>query len=84
MTRAQRTLHIEYFARLREKSGVEAEEVRTEAATPAELIAELVARYGFHVDREATRVAVNDAIASWETRLQDGDRIVFLTPFGGG
>ncbi len=84
MTEGRKSLRVEYFARLREKSGVAAEELLTRAKNPDELLAELVARYGFRVDMVTSRVAVNDAVATWETPLHDGDRIVFLTPFGGG
>ena len=75
---------VEYYASLREKSGVPREEVETTANDAAGLFGELAARYGFAVRPDSMRVAVNDEITSWDQPLSRGDTVVFLTPFGGG
>ncbi len=84
MKNETRTIQVEYYAHLRERRGLARESVVTSALTPAALFEELAARHQFRVERLRVRVAVNDAIVSWETLLGDGDRVVFLTPFGGG
>lgn len=78
------TIHLEFFAQFREDRGVPAESIRTGSRTAAELYEELNEKHHFRTDRETSRVAVNDALASWETALTDGDTVVFLSPFGGG
>ena len=57
-------LKIQYFALMREQSGRSEETVETIAATPADLYAELKARYGFTLPREQLKVAVNSRIRS--------------------
>ena len=80
----EKTIKLEFFAQFREDRGIGSEAVRTASATPAELYAELDARYHFRANRATTRIAVNDELAEWTRRLADGDTVVFLTPFGGG
>ncbi len=79
-----KTVHIQYFAILREQRGVAEEELATEAATPAELYAELRARYGFSLPGDRVRAAINDEFASASAALHSGDRIVFIPPVAGG
>lgn len=80
----EKTIRVEFFAQFREDSGVAFETLSTSSSTPAELFEELDRRHGFRTDRATARVAVNDAMAAWNTRLDEGDTVVFLTPFGGG
>lgn len=75
---------IEYFAYLRERRGLDREEVETSAGDAAALFDELAGRHGFGPRRDIVRVAVNDEIAAWNHPISSGDRVVFLTPFGGG
>ena len=81
---AQKSVRVEYFAAFREAAGVCEEAVRSAAETAADLYTEVAAAHGFRLDRSSLGVAVNDAIAPWSTKLQDGDRVAFLTPFAGG
>ena len=46
-----KTVHVQYFAILREQRGVAAEKLATEAATPGALYDELRARHGFSLPR---------------------------------
>jgi molybdopterin converting factor subunit 1 len=78
-----KTIQLEYFAVLRETAGINAETLETAAATPAQLYQELLGRYPFP-DQETLKVAVNDEFGSWETQLNDGDRLVFIPPVAGG
>lgn len=77
-------LHIEYFSVLRTQRGVSAETIETAAIDPLSLWAELGARHGIQFHREHCAVAVNDEYAQWDTRLSDGDRVVFIPPVSGG
>jgi molybdopterin-guanine dinucleotide biosynthesis protein A len=77
-------LKIQYFALMREQSGRSEETVETVASTPADLYAELQARYGFTLPREQLKVAVNSEFAPWSRRLAAGDAVVFIPPVAGG
>jgi MoaD family protein len=77
-------LTIQYFALLREQAGRSIETLETLAATPADLYAELNARYGFTLAQERLKVAVNNDFADWSRRLVAGDSVVFIPPVAGG
>lgn len=79
-----KSITVQYFALLREQAGRSDETVRTQAADPAGLFAELRDRHRFSLAREALKVAVNDDFAAWDTTLRDGDRVVFIPPVAGG
>ncbi len=78
------TVHLEYFAILREQRGLARETLATTAATPAELYAELRARHGFTLPRDRVRAAVNDEFVAATAPLREGDRVVFIPPVAGG
>lgn len=77
-------IDLEFFAQFREDRGLPAETVVTMTRTVKELYAELDAKYHFRSKMSTTRVAVNDSLAPWDSEIRDGDRVVFLSPFGGG
>lgn len=81
---APRTLHLKFFAALREQAGVSALDVTTDARTPAELYAELAAARGLTLPATLLRVAINDRYATMDAPLQAGDRVVFIPPVAGG
>lgn len=78
-----KTIHIEYFAILRECAGTQTEFLETAAGTPEELYQELLSRYPFPA-AATLKVAVNDEFGSWDMPLNDGDRLVFIPPVAGG
>ena len=78
------TIHIQYFAIVREQRGLSEDTIVTSAATPTALYAELRTRHGFTLPPERIRAAVNDEFVSATTTLRDGDRIVFIPPVAGG
>lgn len=78
------TVHIEYFAILREQRGVKEESLATLAATPAALYEELRAKHGFTLPGDRVRAAVNGAFVAGDTALRGGDRVVFIPPVAGG
>jgi molybdopterin converting factor small subunit len=75
---------VRYFAAFREAAGLAEEHVDTTAATPAALFAECVARHPALERYTASLVAINDAMAGWESRLADGDEVLFFPPVAGG
>jgi molybdopterin converting factor small subunit len=80
----EKTVHIRYYAILREQRGIEAERLVTRAATPAELYEELRVRHGFTLAGDRVRAALNDEFTGPGTELREGDRIVFIPPIAGG
>ena len=77
-------LKIQYYALMREQAGRSEETLETAAATPAVLYGELAARYGFTLQREQLKVAVNSEFCDWSRGLRDGDAVVFIPPVAGG
>lgn len=77
-------VNIRYFALMREQAGRSEETVETSATTPADLYAELNARYGFTLAREQLKVAVNSEFRDWSWVLTPGDAVVFIPPVAGG
>lgn len=77
-----------YFAWLRERIALPSERVETDAATVAELIAELTARSARHAaafaDLSAIRVALDQGLADLETGLAGVREIAFFPPMTGG
>ena len=81
---ADKTVHLHYYAQLREGRGLSQETVTTQASTVQELYAELKEKYRFSLPVHRLRVAVNDEFVSWETPLKPEDTIVFIPPVAGG
>jgi molybdopterin synthase sulfur carrier subunit len=73
-----------YFASLRDRAGMDMEQVNSLAIDARALYTELQARHGFTLSEERLRVAVNGAFARWEQNLHEGDEVVFLPPVSGG
>ncbi|HWA09898.1 MAG TPA: molybdopterin converting factor subunit 1 [Opitutaceae bacterium] len=80
----KKTVHVRYFAVLREQRGLAEEKLATETGTAAELYEELRRRHGFALEAGRLRVAVNDEFAPWTTALREGDSLVFIPPVAGG
>lgn len=79
-----RTIHIQYYAVLREQRGLAAETRATAAADMRALYAELRTTYKFTLAPERLLVAVNDEICGWDQPLKEGDKVVFIPPVAGG
>jgi molybdopterin synthase sulfur carrier subunit len=78
------TLHVQYFAILREQRGLTQETLTTSAATPTALYDELRARHAFTLPANRVRAAVNDEFVPATHTLRHGDRLVFIPPVAGG
>jgi sulfur-carrier protein len=79
-----RTIHIRYYAMLREERGVAAEAVQTAAPTAGALYDELKAAHGLKWPIGRLKVAVNDELKAWDTALREDDIVSFLPPVAGG
>jgi len=79
-----KSIHIQYFAVLRDLTKVDEEQRETNAETALELYEEVRQVFGFDFDSINLRVAVNDSFSEWDYKLKDGDKLVFLPPVSGG
>jgi molybdenum cofactor guanylyltransferase len=77
-------LQLQYFAILREQAGKRSETLKTSAATPSQLYAELQQRYGFTLTATQLKVAVNNEFCDWQYVLKSGDVVTFIPPVAGG
>lgn len=83
-------LTILYFAWVRERIGVDREQIEVPAdiITVAGLHAWLMKRSGTHAqalaDRERLRVAVDQAFASWDATIAGAREVAFFPPVTGG
>lgn len=82
------TIDLLYFAWLRERIGLSAEQYQTDAATVAELVEELKAReerYAFvFSDLSAIRVAVDQELVELSHPLKGAREVAFFPPMTGG
>jgi molybdopterin converting factor small subunit len=79
-----KTVHIKYFALLRDERGLASEIISTEAATLGELYNEIRCRHSLSLPIERMSVAVNDGFSEWSRGLNDNDVVVFVPPVAGG
>lgn len=79
-----KTIHIQYFAVLREQRGLSQETVTTSAQTAEDLYKELQSKHHFRIAPDLLKVAVNSEFKDWKTTIQPNDTIVFIPPVAGG
>ncbi|NND43918.1 MAG: MoaD/ThiS family protein [Xanthomonadales bacterium] len=77
-------VRIRLFAAYREAAGFETRARETGAETTRQLFEELCAEYGQLRAESAALVAINDAMADWDSRVSDGDEVLFFPPVAGG
>lgn len=77
-------LTLLYFAALREQAGKEQETLSSNAATVAQLYAELTEHYSFTLPPQRLRAAVNHQLCDWNQTLNEGDTVAFIPPVSGG
>ena len=82
------TLNVLYFAWLRERIGQGSETVETEAATVADLVAELRAREDRYdlafSDMSALRVAIDQELTPLDAPLAGAREVAVFPPMTGG
>ena len=81
-------INVLYFAWLRERIGVASEQVKTQAKTVADLVAELCARDERYAvafdDLGALRVALDQDLAEFDAPLAGVREVAFFPPMTGG
>lgn len=81
-------IDVLYFAWVRERIGLPREQVATQAATVADLVAELSQREERYAlafsDRAALRVAVDQKLADFDAPLAGVREVAFFPPMTGG
>lgn len=81
-------MDVMYFAWVRERIGLPRETVQTEAATVADLVAELRAREDRYAaafeDLSALRVAVDQELTDFDAPLAGVREVAFFPPMTGG
>ena len=81
-------IDILYFAWLRERIGLPRERVETNAATVADLIAELILREERYAvafaDLASLRVALDQELSSFDAPLAGVREVAFFPPMTGG
>ena len=75
---------IRFFAAFREATGIETEQVKSIASSPAELFTECRERFDALQSYASAMVAINDEMSDWDSPLQDGDEVLFFPPVAGG
>jgi molybdopterin synthase sulfur carrier subunit len=75
---------IHYFAALAEAANCTSESLEIETPSAEQLFVNLKDKYHWPTSQKHCSIAINDAFASWQKPLQDGDHVVFMTPFAGG
>ncbi|AXI45282.1 molybdopterin converting factor subunit 1 [Sulfitobacter sp. SK012] len=81
-------MDVLYFAWVRERIGLPREQVQTQAATVADLVAELSAREERYAlafsDLSALRVAVDQELSDFSAPLDGVREVAFFPPMTGG
>ncbi len=82
------TLEVVYFAWVRERIGLPRETVETDAATVADLVAELRAREDRYdlafSDVSVVRVALDQVLSDFDASLKGVREVAFFPPMTGG
>ena len=77
-------IRIRYFASLREKAGVEIEEIETNASTVRELYKERKYIHGFTLEDSLIKASVDAEFISLDSRLEENMTLVLMPPVAGG
>ncbi|MCH6258256.1 MoaD/ThiS family protein [Puniceicoccaceae bacterium K14] len=78
------SIDIQYFAILKDQSGLSSETLTEPYKDPAAAYQALREKHNFTLRQENLKVAINDEFANWDTPLKEGDSLVFIPPVAGG
>ena len=79
-----KTVSVQYFAVLKDLTGISEEVIKTSSLIASDLFKEICSRYHFTMPINQLRVAINDDFCEWDTQLKEGDKVVFIPPVSGG
>lgn len=79
-----KTIHVKYFAVLRDAAAKSEETFQTSAQSAADLYNDLRGRYPAFLPQGSVRVAINNQFRSMDQSICDNDMIVFIPPVAGG
>ena len=80
----EKSVTVEYFAKLSQEANTTRETVSTTAATLTGLWEEVRLRHHFSLDLPHIKPAIDHEFAEWQTPLKNHDTIAFMPPFAGG
>jgi len=79
-----KTITVRYFAMFREHAGMAEEELDLEVETAQDVFEATRSRHGSSEPNGHCKVAINDHMADWESRVNDGDTVLLFPPVAGG
>ncbi len=75
---------VKYFAGFREHAGLDKETLSADVETAADVFASLKHRHGSAEPLGHCKVAINDEMVDWDTKVNDGDTVLLFPPVAGG
>lgn len=79
-----KTVHLLYFAQLRDLSACSSETILTDAETILELYQECSDRHHFTLPAKIIRAAIDQTYISLDSSFPDQSTIAFIPPVSGG
>lgn len=79
-----KTIHIHYFAILREERGCNQDTIDSAAGSLSELYSDLQSRFNLSMPQSRMRVALNSEFVDWDSPVASGDEVAFIPPVAGG
>ena len=79
-----KTITVRYFAMFREHAGIGSETLTLAADTAADVFAATRERHGSTEPKGHCKVAINDVMANWDSKVEDGDTVLLFPPVAGG
>ncbi len=80
----KKTIHLLYFAGLRQLTKIGTETIETEAETAQDLFFEIEKKYNLDFPKDFLKVAINENYQGFSFQLQNNDKVVFIPPVAGG
>lgn len=79
-----KTITVRYFAMFREHAGCAEETLTLHVVTAGDVFRETRLRHGSAEPTGHCKVAINDAMADWDSPVDDGDTVLLFPPVAGG
>ena len=79
-----KTITVRYFAMFRENAGLDEETLTLDATSAADVFAATRQRHGSDEPSGHCKVAINDAMADWDSPVADSDTVLLFPPVAGG